>query len=143
MEVNGDHQLFGYQSLSSSFVRTQNTKGLRQRQLDRGGLRQCLLDRGRLRLRLLDQGGRLRLGWCFSKFGPHFKMVKSERAKKENKFVENCLNLTFTCLHFALDSGQSQDRIFISTVHVQAHFFCDLSNKDPWSMCGMQKMKFT
>ncbi len=43
---------------------------------------------------------------CFSKFGPHFKMVKSERAKKVNKFVENCLNLTFTCLHFALDSGQ-------------------------------------
>ncbi len=26
MEVNGDHQLFGYQSLSSSFVWTQNTK---------------------------------------------------------------------------------------------------------------------
>ncbi len=47
---------------------------------------------------------------CFSKFGPHFKMVKSERAKKENKFVENCLNLTFTCLHFALDGGQSQLR---------------------------------
>ncbi len=60
---------------------------------------------------------------CFSKFGPHFKMVKSERAKKENKFVENCLNLTFTCLHFALDGGQSQDIIFISTIHVQAHFF--------------------
>ncbi len=72
---------------------------LRLRLLDRGRLRRRLLDRGRLRLRLLDQGGRLRLwlldrggrlrrhlldqggrlrlGWCFSKFGPHFKMVKS------------------------------------------------------------------
>ncbi len=70
-------------------------------------------------------------------------MVKSERAKKENKFVENCLNLTFTCLHFALDSGQSQDRIFISTSMCKHIFFFYLSNKDPWSMCGMQKMKFT
>ncbi len=80
---------------------------------------------------------------CFSKFGPHFKMVKSERAKKENKFVENCLNLTFTCLHFALDGGQSQDRIFISTVHVQAHFFVISATKTHGQMCGMQKMKFT
>lgn len=54
-------------------------------------------------------------------------MVKSERGGKKG-----LMKLNLTCLHFALDGGQSQDRFSaISTIHVQARF-CDLSNKDPW-----------
>ncbi len=80
---------------------------------------------------------------CFSKFGPHFKMVKSERAKKQKKV---CWKLPKFNLHlFAFCSG----RWTVARQNFHQHhpcastFFCDLSNKDPWSMCGMQKMKFT
>ncbi len=74
--------------------------------------------------------------WCsmggdvLQQFGPHFKNgEKSKRANKKNKFVKNFLNLTFTCLHFALDGGTVARQNFHQHHPCASTFFWDWATK--------------